>query len=168
MKKGFSLLEAMVCVVIVGIAAAIALPSVLPLRSRQNLQGSCDILAGFLARARLEAMVQKRCTRVRVAADVVVVEGLASFDCDQQPLRGPFLPPATGSPWVEIARSRKNSDEVFAVDAAPPVGPGGEPGEIRFRPTGRLFTQSEAPVSAVVSVVAPGAGRLAVRHGARL
>lgn len=145
--RGFTLLEALVCVVIVGVAAAIALPSVLPLRDRTNLQGSADVLAAVLSRARLEAMVQKRCTRVRVVGDTsVVVEILASFDCDQQPLRGPFLPPATpaGPPWVVVTTVTASRDERFVVDRAPITGPGGEPGELRFRPTGRVFGQNAA------------------------
>jgi hypothetical protein len=155
----------MVCVVIVGIAAAIALPSILPLRASTNLQGACDGLASMLARARLEAMVQKRCTRVRVAATSVVVEALASFDCDQTPLRPPFLPPATGqpSPWIAVARLDSSSDERFAVDAVPPPGPGGVAGELRFRPSGRVFSQDAnvANDAALVSVSGPS-GKLSV------
>ncbi len=177
MRRGFSLLEAMVCVVIVGIAAAIALPSVLPLRGQANLQGSCDGLAALLARARLEAMVQKRCARARVVdvakpganggavVSTVVVEVLASFDCDQTPLRGPFLPPATGaaSPWVEVTRVRANSDERFVVDRVPVTGPGGDAGELRFRPTGRVFGQNNVVTddSALFTVRSP-AGALSV------
>lgn len=168
-RPAFSLLEAMVCVVVVGIAAAIALPSVLPLRGQANLQGSCDGLAALLARARLEAMVQKRCARARVVdgpgGSAVVVEVLASFDCDQTPLRAPFLPPAVGaaSPWVFVTQLRANSDERFVVDRVPAPGPGGDAGELRFRPTGRVFGQNAdvSDDSAQLSVRSP-AGTLGV------
>ncbi len=163
--SAFSLLEAMVCVAIVGIAASIALPAVLPLRASTNLQGSADVLAAVVARARLEAMVQKRCTRVRVAAARIDVEVLASFDCDQAPLSGPFLPPAgpAGPAWVPVAAVFATHDERFASDRTPATGPGGESGELRFRPTGRVFGQNAALDDdfALFSVTGP-AGKLSV------
>jgi prepilin-type N-terminal cleavage/methylation domain-containing protein len=141
--RAFSLIETMVVVAIVGVVAAIALPSLLPMREHVVLGGSTDLAATAFARARAEAMAQKRCARIRVAGASALVEVLNRFDCDVDPSSAPAASP--GPLWIEAARFRFDSDVSIDVLRAPEgsPGPGGDPGELRFRPNGRVFGQDD-------------------------
>jgi prepilin-type N-terminal cleavage/methylation domain-containing protein len=143
--RAFSLIEAMVTIAIVGIIAALALPSVLPLRASAQLLGNSDLVATTLVRARFEAMAQKRCVRFRAETPTTVtLELLNAFDCDEDPGSAP-RPDGASPLWVPLLTQPVRLEEgvqVTVIEApASSPGPAGAPGEIRFRPSGRVFGQ---------------------------
>lgn len=157
--RGFSLIEVMVVVAIVGIIAALAVPALLPEVQKTTLEGGTENVASFIARARSEAMKSKRCVRVWVpstATSQMVAERLNNFDCDiapaTLPLPGPVGIDGSANVWLEFARLRLDSGKLtIALTPAPSScnpapgsvagTPAGFPGqEIRFRPNGRVFS----------------------------
>lgn len=162
MLRGFTLLEALVTVAIIGIVAAIALPSMLPEVQKATLEGGAENVASFIARARSEAMTGKRCVRVWIpstALSEVVAERLNNFDCDNNPTALPggagLGIDGTSAVWIELARLRLDSKRLtVAITQAPnssraaSLAPGSSVGtpagftgdEIRFRPNGRVFS----------------------------
>lgn len=160
MTRAFSLIEVMVVVAIVGIVAALAVPSLLPEVQKATLEGGAENVASFLGRARAEAMKSKRCVRVWVpssATSQVVAERLNNFDCDNAPTAAPFID-GTSNVWLEFARLRLDSKKLLvALTQVPPScnpAPGsvlGAPAgftaqEIRFRPNGRVFSNDTIPM----------------------
>jgi prepilin-type N-terminal cleavage/methylation domain-containing protein len=137
--RGFSLIEVMVAVAILGIFAALAVPSLLPEVHKAQLNGAAESAAGFLARARAEAMLSKRCVRVRVDAGPpteLVMERINSFDCELAAPTAPFID-GSANPFIELARLKPESPSVTFTLSVPPATPGGE---LRIRPNGRSFS----------------------------
>ncbi len=143
MRRAFSLLEVMVTISLLMIVAAIAVPSLLPQVQLAQLATSVDAVAAFAAAARDEAMLARRCTRIRmVAVDVLVVEMANSLSCEETEdaavVAARRLEP-TKPAWIEIRRLKLESprlDASFLVTPAPlSMSP-----QLRFRPTGRVWT----------------------------
>src|SRR5687767_3634267 len=65
-RRAFSLIETMIVSSIIMVLAAIAVPQLLPEVQKAHLDGAAEATAAFLARARNEAMLSKRCVRVWV------------------------------------------------------------------------------------------------------
>lgn len=157
MQRAFSLIEVMVVVAIVGILAALAAPSLLGEVQKAKLQASTDTVAAFLLRAQNEAMVSRRCVRVRVTApQSLVADRLDTFDCDNDPVSASRIStsaaPAAGNLFVPVATLNLDTRSVAVTfdgtlgsrvpdesKAATPA-PGGTGNEIRFRPNGRVFS----------------------------
>ena len=187
MGRGFTLLEALVTVAIIGIISAIALPNMLPEVQRATVEGATENVASFLARIRSEAMTAKRCVRVWVpsgALHEIVAERLNTFDCDTTPTT---LPGGTGidgtaTVWEEFTRLRLDSNRLTVTFTQAPdssrvanLAPGSAIGtptgftgdEIRFRPNGRVFSDDAATVLtnddailAVAHLSLPGAANI--------
>lgn len=136
--RGFSLIEMLVSVAIVGIVAALAVPSMLPTVRFETLQASGHVVSGFVAAARLAAMTQRRCVRIRLAPatapPTLVAERLNSFDCENP--SAPLIDDAAPL-WIEIGKQALDAPRVVLALAPAPTG---TPGEIRFRPSGRIFS----------------------------
>lgn len=139
--RAFSLIEVMVSVAIVGIVAALAVPSLLPEIHKAQLEGATESAANVFARARMEAMLAKRCTRIRlVDPRTLIAEVLNSFDCES-PANNKRVDTSLAL-WLEIDTLRPESPSVtftFAVGSGGqlPAHPGGE---VRFRPNGRVYS----------------------------
>lgn len=134
----FSLLETMVVVAILSVVAAVALPDLLPVVKTHRLAGALHSTAGFVARARQEAMSRRRCVRVRLDdSRTLVMEMLNSYDCDA-PDNTVRIDP-TSSLYVELAKLRHEGDLSIAFSRVPTAQPAGEPAQLRFRPSGRLW-----------------------------
>jgi prepilin-type N-terminal cleavage/methylation domain-containing protein len=160
MNRGFTLLEAMITVVIVGVVAAVATPNLLPAVQQATLDGGGEAVAAFLARARAEAMTSRRCVRVWIpstATEDLVAERLNTFDCDIAPttLPGGIGIDGTANVWIEFARLRPDAQvlqlsfrQVPSSSTSGHLAPGSVSGtptgftgdELRFRPNGRVFS----------------------------
>jgi prepilin-type N-terminal cleavage/methylation domain-containing protein len=145
--RAFSLIEMMVVVAIIGVVAALAVPSLLPEIHKAQLNGAADGAANMLARARTEAMASRRCTRVVVqdpgatTGRRLAVERLNNFNCES-PAAGTRIN-AGQNLWVEIDWLVPESNNVTYTFAGGdggqwPTEPGGN--ELRFRPNGRVFS----------------------------
>jgi prepilin-type N-terminal cleavage/methylation domain-containing protein len=145
---GFSLLETMVVVAVLGVLAALAVPNVLPEVRRARIDGAADATAAFLGRARTEAVTARRCVRVYPRDErTLVMERLNSFDCDSfDAADPPRIDPARGL-WIEVTKLVLDSGALrVALDPAPPEQgprPEGVAAELRFRPTGRLYSRDD-------------------------
>lgn len=144
--RAFSLIEAMVVVAIIGVVAALAVPSLLPEIQKAQLDGAASSAANLLARARTEAMASRRCTRVVVqnpgatTGRRLSVQRLNNFDCES-PANGTRID-ATQNLWIEVDWLIPESANVSFSFAG---GDGGRwpaaPGtELRFRPNGRVYS----------------------------
>jgi prepilin-type N-terminal cleavage/methylation domain-containing protein len=167
----FSLIEVMVVVSILAIIAALAAPTLGPMKHAIELDGVSQQVGAFLGRARAEAMAQRRCVRVTIPGTqppaVMVAELLNTYDCDDTPATAArangATPLSAANLWLEIARLRIDRTNIrITFDPAPPETATGAPGsagtnpELRFRPTGRLF--------AAPTVANPGDGVVRVSH----
>ncbi len=134
--RGFSLIEAMIAVAMLGVFAALAVPSLLPEVHKAQLNGDTESAANFIARARTEAMTSKRCVDVRVIAGpptVLVMERVNSFDCQSATPVAPFID-GSGSWRIELARLKPESPSVSFSLPEDPLWPAGR---LRIRPNGR-------------------------------
>ncbi len=145
---GFSLLETMVVVAVLGILAALAVPNVQPEVRRAQTDGAADATAAFVARARTEAVTARRCVRVWASDDrTLVMERLNAFDCDSfEAADPPRIDPARGL-WIEVTKLVLDQHALtVSFDPAPrEQGPraGAVTAELRFRPTGRLYSRDD-------------------------
>lgn len=146
---GFSLIETMVVVALLGILAAIGLPRLQEVHRLEQLNAAADAVAGMGTRAQLVAMAERRCVRLFIDAANprrLVMEKLNSFDCDTSP-GAPFIDNTTATTWIELSSHVLEQPGIalsFAgAEAPPPTSPGPGSGavtkEIRFRPSGRLY-----------------------------
>lgn len=139
--RAFSLIEMMVVVGMLGVLAALAVPTLVPEVHKAQLNGDTEAAANFLARTRAEAMRSKRCTRVLVTASELTAQRLNSFNCDTAT---PTQLIDGGAPaFIEIDSLKPEGRGVrYSIAGADggrvPDQPGGT--EIRFRPNGRVFS----------------------------
>lgn len=137
--RGFSLIEVMVAVAIIGVFAALAVPSLLPEIYKAQLNGATETAANFIARARTEAMTSKRCVRVRVlSATELVMERVNSFDCEAATPGTPFID-GSANPFIELAKLKAESPSIIFTLPEDPAAPGSE---LRIRPNGRSFSNN--------------------------
>lgn len=146
MVRAFSLAEAMVCVAIIGVMAAVAAPSLIDVVWSQRLEGSAETVASAIAAARNEAMTFKRCARVVLEPGRIVVERLNVFDCDapDTPPQPPRIDPSKPL-WIRVAELRIDDPVTLAQGIPWPAtlpGSGGA-AELRFRPSGRVFSHDD-------------------------
>ncbi len=73
-QKGFTLIEAMVVVAIVGIGSALAVPSISDLSRRHRENEAIALVEGALRDARNLARVSRRCVKVTVSSGVITSE----------------------------------------------------------------------------------------------
>lgn len=88
MGRGFSLIEAMVAVAIMGIIASVAVPNMLPVLHRAELGSATDNVLAFVARARVQSFADRRCVQfVPLLKEAgrqqrIVLRELNTYDCD--------------------------------------------------------------------------------------
>jgi prepilin-type N-terminal cleavage/methylation domain-containing protein len=161
MQRAFSLIEAMVAVAILGIFAAIAVPSLLPVIHASQLSAAADGLVGFIARGRVQAFSDRRCVQIvpllktATTAQAFVMRELNTHDCDGTSAHAQDIAtaPRVDGPslWVEIDRLQFDTPNVAMAFVGPHPHTNLEAGlvdlanaasteELRFRGNGRLWT----------------------------
>lgn len=78
---GFTLLEVVVVIAILGVMAALAVPNLIPVVERSKARGAAENLASFVDDARRRAMTSGRCHRVVVSGDTATVQQRSTPDC---------------------------------------------------------------------------------------
>lgn len=147
----------MVVVAILGVIAALAVPSLLPVLKSETLRSAGAGVGTFISQARVTALSERRCVRVRVDTStgpaVLVAEKLNSHDCENP--SSPLIV-ATDGLWTEESRMILDSKPLQVTLS---TAPSDTAGEIRFRPSGRIFSADEdlSDDDAVVTVTQPGA-----------
>ncbi|HEY4220087.1 MAG TPA: type II secretion system protein [Myxococcota bacterium] len=136
--RGFSLIEMMVVVAILAIAASLAVPRLLPEIHKARLDGDAEIVANFVSRARSEAMYQHRCTQVRrPSATQLVSEVLNSFDCDSNPAT--IKIDTTTALFLPLDSITPSTKTTYTLTLPVDGNANGAPNVIRFRPNGRVW-----------------------------
>jgi prepilin-type N-terminal cleavage/methylation domain-containing protein len=148
--RGFSLVEAMIVVSIIAVLAAAAAPSMVDVVWAQRLEGAAEASASAIAAARMDAMTTKRCARVVIEPTALHVERLNVFDCDAPTAAPPPVridPDPSKGLWVRRATFELESPLVIEPGLlfVGNLPGGGGVTELRFRPSGRLFSQDETP-----------------------
>jgi len=150
--RGFSLIEAMMVVAVLGIIAAVAVPSLLPVIQRSELGGATDNVVGFVSRARVQAFSDRRCVQLLIGAKVagqrqrLTLRELNTYDCDGTTAHAQALATAPrivagGDLWLEIDALDIESPNVIVEFVDPLVNAEGHTGEeLRFRGNGRLWS----------------------------
>jgi len=144
MRSGFTLLETMVVVTLLGVIAALALPSLERARQLSDTRGFAEEVYAFAARTRARAMTDRRCTRMRVsnatAPATLVFEVLNVFDCDDSAdyTSAPRIAALPGNPlWVPVQTLVARNRRVTIALSTPPPDLNTE---IRYRSSGRLWS----------------------------
>jgi type II secretion system protein H len=130
-RRGFSLIEVMVVVAILGVIAALATPSLLPMVQTVRIQGDTARVAAFLETVRARALAEQRCFMVTVSGRNIFAARRSSPDCVNLSADS-WANPATLSMTVETGTTLRLGSE----DALP-SGLAAEERMI-FRPNGRL------------------------------
>lgn len=157
LAPAFTFIEAMVAVAILGIVAALAVPTLLPVIDRSELGGATDNVLGLVARVRVQAFADRRCVQLLIEPKVagvrqsLVVRELNTFDCDgitahAQPIDSAPRVVAGGPLWVEIDRLTFENERIEARFVNHPAtltnAHGNDLGneELRFRGNGRVWS----------------------------
>lgn len=159
--RGVTLIEMLVVVAILGVIAALATPSLLPLARRGKLKAATEEVAAFLDDARARASSQGRCFRVRVVAGSLVLERRSSVDCVNLAADG----------WEAPTRTKGLAGVTLTVESIPAALAADE--RLIFRPNSRLRGDGTRTATTFGSriVVDPGGGQpergvvVVTRHG---
>lgn len=155
--RGFSLIEMMAVVTILGVIAVMAVPAFEPMTRRQKVDGALDSVMSFVARARALAITSGRCVRVRIAtANPVrlVAEQLNIYDCldsTNDPVTTPRIDgaaPIVSNLWLtafEMQLEERgvqvtfNDGTAYQPNVTYPHAGWGPNTNLIYRPTGRLW-----------------------------
>lgn len=115
----------MLVVAVLGVIVALAAPSFLPMTQRSQLHGSAEALVGFAGRARMRAMAEHRCVKVRVvtatnhagARTQLEMVRYNTFDCDDP---GPLID--SSRPLYELVERLVLDHEPVTVELRRPGG----------------------------------------------
>ncbi len=130
--RGFTLLEMMIVVSILGVLAALAVPDLSPAVHNAKLRSSLDEVVNFLERARRNARAEGRCHRVEVQGNTTMVMSRRdTADC--------FTAADLGTGWTEVARASVPAQGMtYDMETTAAVAAPASEKFIIFRPNGRL------------------------------
>jgi prepilin-type N-terminal cleavage/methylation domain-containing protein len=186
--RGFSLIEVMTVVVILGLIAVMAVPTFEPVTRRQKVDGALDSVSAFVGRARALAITSGRCVRVRLQTTLparLVAESLNIYDCldsTSDPVPTPRIDgtaPNAANLWKTAFEMRleekgievsfnDGANNYFPIVTYPHAG-WNVPGPVAnaaliYRPTGRLWSDhNPTPVSGNPADIYAEDGVLVVR-----
>lgn len=133
--RGFTLMEMMVVVAILGILAAIAVPDLTPAVNNAKLRGQIDEVASFLENARRRARAEGRCYRVVQSGTELQMQRRANADC-YTPKNGTL----SGGGWEAVAFTlRPPPGFTYTLQSVP--------NELVFRPSGRVRGDGDLDVT---------------------
>ncbi|MGL1931573.1 MAG: prepilin-type N-terminal cleavage/methylation domain-containing protein [Desulfotalea sp.] len=141
MKKdsGFSLVELMIVIVIIGLMSIFIAPNIMSWRPGQDLRASAQMLNGSLQRAKVAAIKDNENMTIGITATIPCPSGFYLFSNTQTTISG----------CVGDSGSGRTTD--VGISAA------GLPVDIVFTSRGLVQTSGGAPLGAAASVVLVGA-----------
>ena len=73
MSKGFSLIELIICLVVLGLISSAAVPAMAGIRDRYTVSAVASSIAGAHNRARIRAILESQVTELQVRADSLIL-----------------------------------------------------------------------------------------------
>ena len=178
--RAFTLVEVMAVVAIASIFAAVATASLTPLLHRAELAGATDEILGFVQRARVQAMIDRRGAQVFIldkaaapAKQRVILRSENAYDCEgteggfqtQDLDTAPALIVTGAGLWIEVDHLILDTHHVTAQFINHPASlsgntrdgvdcPSNATGclELRFRPNGRVWSSDANLTNDTVTV----------------
>lgn len=142
--RGVTLLELLIVVAILGIAAALSVPNLMPTVQRHRLYATTLSVSGFVDGVRRRAVAEGRCTRIREVGSTLVAERRASSDCvhlDRDTALGT-------SGWTRMGTLTEEGLSRFTIESlTQPAGVTAADHHIVFRPNGRLYGNGDITVT---------------------
>ena len=135
LPRGFTLLEMVIVVAILGVMAALAVPDLTPAIHTARMRGAADEVIIFLERARRSAQAEGRCFKITLPTpNRMVMERLRHANCFD-PVGG-----APAGPWDPVASVTLQPGFAFVLDTLPGS-------TLIFRPNGRLRGDGDLDVT---------------------
>ncbi|MCC7073717.1 MAG: prepilin-type N-terminal cleavage/methylation domain-containing protein [Deltaproteobacteria bacterium] len=153
--RGFTLLEALIVISILGVIAALAVPDLVPLLRKNRLASAADTTAAFLDGARRHAFATGRCTRVIAAsATELTMQTRTVGDCVN----------LDDTAWTDTATLKPEASTIsYALASLSTAAAPANKFRVVFRPNGRLvgdadLTSTTSDDGARIAVVDSGLG----------
>ncbi len=156
--RGFSLLEVLAAIALVSIVTAIAAPSLVRAQRNQVMLFALEQAGTLVSQARITAMMERKCVRVRVNNGDLEYHISDQVHCDTLAVLGPL--PATG--WGSaLGKVRADSPLVtYSISSSTEQPGSGDSTHIIFRGTGRLWaddaTAAQTKTQQIIATHASG------------
>lgn len=136
-QRGFTLIEVMIVVALVGIIVALAMPSLRPLSDVNKLTGRAEVIAGFVDDARRLSYNLGVCHKLRLNSGDLELLQRSHSDCTS-------VATDTAADWDGVARRTQQGGNgfLYAIKAT-----GTLTDEIVLRPSSRLYGDGDLDVS---------------------
>lgn len=136
--RGFSLLEVLAAVALVSIVTAIAAPSLVKAQRNQVMLFALEQAGTLVSQARITAMMERKCVRVRVNNGDLEYHISDQVHCETFNALGPLPATSWGSPLGKVRADSPLVAYSISSSGEQPAGAGAT-NIIVFRGTGRLW-----------------------------
>ena len=135
-RRGFTLVEMMIVVALIGIIVALAMPSLRPLSDVNKLTGRTEVIAGLVDDARRLAFNVGVCHKIMMNGDDLWIVQRTHSDCTSVD-----SDTTASGDWSTIPRRQQIGGDGFTyrIMTARSAGGSPPPDEIIFRPNNRLW-----------------------------